>query len=411
MIVACPSCKAKFRIDESRIRPPGVRLRCARCQTLFAVRKRVLEAAPATAHAAAVEMPARPDAAPLGPKVLIAHESMAFLSGVRAQLEREGYEVLAARDGVEALMRIQRELPRAAVIDTALPKMYGFEICEFLKRNESLRGIKVVLVASNNGKARYKRNPENLYGADDFIEIYDVPHTLVGILRRLLSEESEAPGPAPAESEIAPGGPSRSDGRQGVMEGPSRSDGRQGLIGGPSRSAGRESLIGSVAPAQAAAPPERQAQSEEDYSFVSSSPVAEAAPAALHPRERAPAARRASAAADPLEPEREKARRLARIIVSDIALYNEQVMQEGIRNGRILEMLRDDLEEGYRLFRSRIPARIAEERDYVREALMAFIEKKRAKQEARGAGAVPPAGGASTFGDATIEVEVDDDTF
>jgi len=182
-------------------------------------------------------------------------------------------------------------------------------------------------------------------------------------------------------------------------------------MGGPSRSDGRESLIGSVAPAQAAAPPERQAQIEEDYSFVSSSPVAEAPPAALHPRERTPAARPASAAADPLEPEREKARRLARIIVSDIALYNEQVMQEGIRNGRILEMLRDDLEEGYRLFRSRIPARIAEERDYVREALMAFVEKKRAKQEALGMGAAPPAGGASTFGDATIEVEVDDDTF
>jgi hypothetical protein len=71
----------------------------------------------------------------------------------------------------------------------------------------------------------------------------------------------------------------------------------------------------------------------------------------------------APAVDDGLEPEREKARRLARIIVSDIALYNESVMQEGIRSGRLPEMLRDDLEEGYRLFRTRVPASIVEERD------------------------------------------------
>src|SRR4029077_3715458 len=78
-----------------------------------------------------------------------------------------------------------------------------------------------------------------------------------------------------------------------------------------------------------------------------------------------PSASVPSQPADPLEQEREKARRLARIIVSDIALYNETIIAEGIRGGRILELLRDDLEEGYRLFRSRVPASIAAEGDYV----------------------------------------------
>ncbi len=327
MIVACPSCRAKFRIDESRIRPPGVRLRCARCQTMFAVRKRVLEPAPAPVREEPGNAVVRPAIA--GPeaastfrgtsgalsRILVAHESVAFLSGVRAQLERDGYEVLAARDGVEAIMRIQRELPRAVVIDAALPKMYGFEICEFMKRNESLRGIRVVLVASDNGKARYKRSPGNLYGADDYVEIHDIPHALQGILRRLL--EPEQAGSACGQE----------------------SEGAQ-------------------------------------------TPVSEITPPAPAPS--------GPTTADGLDPEREKARRLARIIVSDIALYNESVIQEGIRNGRLLEMLRDDLEEGYRLFRTRVPAAVAEERDYIRQALMAFIEKKRG---AAGPAAASPGAG------------------
>ncbi len=360
MIVACPSCKAKFRIDESRIQPPGVRLRCARCETMFAVRKRVVDAAPVVERETADAAAARADIAAAGPKILIAHESMAFLTGVRAQLEREGYEVLAARDGVEALMRIQRELPRAVVIDTALPKMYGFEICEFLKRNESLRGIRVVLVASDNGRARYKRNPGNLYGADDYLEIHDIPSALPGILRRLLGEEPAAT-PSGQEAESAKAG------------------------------------SGDVSPERA---------------------ESRAAPGELHARKTPPPApaaavrpARAPAADDGLEPEREKARRLARIIVSDIALYNESVIQEGVRNGRLLEMLRDDLEEGYRLFRTRVPASIAEERDYVREALMALIEKKR--RAAADAGGAPgaPAGEAWDRGDGSSGAGVEDDSF
>jgi predicted Zn finger-like uncharacterized protein len=350
MIVACPSCKSKFKIDETRIKPPGVRLRCARCQTLFAVRKRVLEPgagqggdSPSGARAAG----RRPAGAA---RILVAHESMSFLAGVQTQLEGLGYEVLTARDGVEAILRIQRELPAAAVLDAALPKMYGFEICEFLKRNASLSGIKVILVAADNGKARYKRSPSNLYGADDYIEILDIPHALPGMLANLLSPGSEAPSePAPApRPEAGPEVPSAA-----------RADAYDAGVDG------RFPVERPVSPQAAPAPP---------------------------------------GSGDPLDQEREKAKRLARIIVSDIALYNETIIAEGIRGGRILELLRDDLEEGYRLFRARVPASIAAEGDFVRDALEAFLEKKRARLGANGSPSDAPPEAAAGSG-------VDDEGF
>lgn len=50
----------------------------------------------------------------------------------------------------------------------------------------------------------------------------------------------------------------------------------------------------------------------------------------------------------------ENARRLARAIISDVALYNREKVEEGIRNDNIFEVLADELEEGRQHFRSRV---------------------------------------------------------
>jgi predicted Zn finger-like uncharacterized protein len=329
MIVACPSCRAKFKIDEARIKPPGVRLKCAKCQTMFAVRKRVV-ASPVVAVEEELETAPSGEGEAVaggrtqqGARILVAHESVPFCVSLKTLLEREGYEVLVAHDGVQALMRIQRERPTAVVLDAALPKMYGFEICEFLKRNESLCDTRVILVSSDNGRTRYHRPPDSLYGADDYIEKRDISSVLTAKLSRVLSGAAPVPVP-PAFAPIA----------------------------------------GHKRPAEVHTPPagkafERPPQRSEDV----------------------PLSERPSPPTDALEEEREKARRLARIIVSDIMLYNESAIQEGIRTGRLMDLLRDDLAEGHRLFRSRVPERIAEERDYVEEAFTAYVEKKSAQMD------------------------------
>ncbi len=55
----------------------------------------------------------------------------------------------------------------------------------------------------------------------------------------------------------------------------------------------------------------------------------------------------------------DQARRLARAIISDVALYNREKVEEGIRNDTIFELLTDELEEGRQHFISRVAPEIA----------------------------------------------------
>jgi hypothetical protein len=73
----------------------------------------------------------------------------------------------------------------------------------------------------------------------------------------------------------------------------------------------------------------------------------------------------------------EKAKRFARIIVSDIALYNQEAVVEGVKKGTFYELLKDDVEEGRQLFETRIPAAIRAKRDYYRETIENFIASQK----------------------------------
>jgi hypothetical protein len=81
-------------------------------------------------------------------------------------------------------------------------------------------------------------------------------------------------------------------------------------------------------------------------------------------------ARPAAPPVDTLSAERAQAERLARIIVSDIVLYNEEKFTAAVRSGAVLETLRDELAEGRALFRERIDPRVREERDYLADELV-----------------------------------------
>ena len=76
-----------------------------------------------------------------------------------------------------------------------------------------------------------------------------------------------------------------------------------------------------------------------------------------------------------LERLKECLRRYARIIISDIALYNQELVEQGIREGTFSELLKQEIEEGYRLYLIRVPASSGGE-DYYHEAVRDFIAKR-----------------------------------
>ncbi len=75
----------------------------------------------------------------------------------------------------------------------------------------------------------------------------------------------------------------------------------------------------------------------------------------------------------------EKARRFARIIVSDIALYNQETVIEGIKKGTFFELLKTDVTEGRELYEKRVPAAIRDQKDYYQEAFDNFIRAAQRK--------------------------------
>jgi len=73
----------------------------------------------------------------------------------------------------------------------------------------------------------------------------------------------------------------------------------------------------------------------------------------------------------------QRASRLARLIVSDIALYNGDAFEEGLRRGDLAVRLKEDLDEGRLLFDLRVPEEIRKGRDFIAEALAEFARERK----------------------------------
>jgi predicted Zn finger-like uncharacterized protein len=374
MIAACPKCGARYRLERERLQAGGVRLRCARCDAVFRVRppgtpevappapeaapepRREVptSAAPVTRPAAAARAvsPQPPAPPPAGDVVLVAMPDGELARRTGELLGQRGLRVLFACDGVEAMLEIQRKLPRAIVLAADLPKMYGFQICEVVKRNESLRGTWVVLVGAIHHSERYRRAPNELYGADAYVEGPELPAGLLPLLAQggIALREAPARAPLPARPPVAAPAPEAIAARR-PPEAPPRAE--------PTR-----------APAPQRPPPAEPARAPAPQRPPPAEPVRPPRPAAA-----APAPRRN----DGLDEERAKAERLARIVISDIVLYNEERFAAAAQRGNVLEAMAGDLGEGRQLFEERVDARVRAERDHLKDELLRRAQARGAR--------------------------------
>ena len=81
-------------------------------------------------------------------KVLIADDEPNILISLEFLMKREGHEVLLARDGQEALDAIRRERPALVLLDVMMPKKSGFEVCQAVRADESLAGVKILMLTA-----------------------------------------------------------------------------------------------------------------------------------------------------------------------------------------------------------------------------------------------------------------------
>lgn len=364
MIAVCPKCSARYRVEPARIGPEGAKLRCTKCSALFLVRvpgaagvaASVGGAAPVARAANATEntvataaMPSEARGRREGERlVLVADSNEARGKASVDAIRGWGLGAELVHDGVEAMLAIQRMLPHAVVLDVGLPRMYGFQICEVVKRNESLKATTVVLVGSVHDPSRYRREPADLYGADVYLEPPDLPDGLHSILRErglLAGGETAARGSVRPEPPVA-----------------------ERSISAPARPTPPAST---ASPSAAVRPPAHSAP-------VAPAAAPIAAPSAPPPA--APAAAAPAAAGDPARAEeRERARRLARIAVSEMLLYQPEKFAQACREGTLERVLEMEIQEARALIRQRIGPEVRAEGDFVLEELQRVARERGAR--------------------------------
>ena len=105
-------------------------------------------------------------------RILVVDDEPDFCSIVQGQLEKEGFDVELAYNGVEGMQKVQADPPDAIVLDVMMPEKDGYEMCKELKADSKLCDIPVLLltaVASHVTSTRYSHADGMSTEADDYI--------------------------------------------------------------------------------------------------------------------------------------------------------------------------------------------------------------------------------------------------
>ena len=81
-------------------------------------------------------------------KILIADDEPNIVISLEYLLQREGYAVVVARDGQEALEAIAREKPALVLLDVMMPHKTGFEVCQAVRADETLQATKILMLTA-----------------------------------------------------------------------------------------------------------------------------------------------------------------------------------------------------------------------------------------------------------------------
>ena len=267
MDLTCKQCGAHFRAAITAALTAPVRVVCPKCQYQMVLKPKAASEPPPLA-----QMPRRRTAA-------IADEPRPFRQFLGDHLRRLGFEVAYFETGAPTLEFVRRTRAELVIVNVDLKGMLGVEVTEEIKADSSLEETRVILIGALFRANRFRANPTNLYGADEYIEEQIPEKEFRQIIRKLFPE------------------------------------------------------------------------------------VGAAHDAPIEPREY------------------DEARRLARLILSDIIIYHAVKVEQGIRDNNFFEVLRSEIDEGRQYYDSRVPVRVRRDTEIYTETLQQFVQMKREELE------------------------------
>lgn len=204
----------------------------------------------------------------------------ALMEVIASILGENGFKVFNVSDKHEMFNLLEENQSSVVILDSGLPKIFGFEISEVIKKIDRFKDIRVILLSSDS---------QSVPGVDDYIEKGHVSELLLSKIMPFIHIEDIDCQEVKYKNE-------------GFSE----------------------------------------------YIMVSGCEM----------------------------PEHEEAKRLARIIVSDIVLYNKDKAEKGAQDRTFYELLKDEIEEGRQFYSERISASILTTTNYFDEAINKFILSK-----------------------------------
>ncbi|MEO0093319.1 MAG: response regulator [candidate division WOR-3 bacterium] len=119
-------------------------------------------------------------------KILLVDDETDMLAVNSAILESYGYEILSAKDGMEALATINRSVPDLILLDLMIPGIDGYQICGILKHDKRYQKIPIIIVSARFSEQDQKLAKE--VGADDYLTKPFEPKTLLAKITALLTD-------------------------------------------------------------------------------------------------------------------------------------------------------------------------------------------------------------------------------
>ena len=119
-------------------------------------------------------------------RILVVDDEIYIVHILDFSLGMEGYEVLTALDGEQALEKARAEKPDLIVLDIMMPKLDGYEVCKAIKSDPETRQIPVILLSAKGRNVDQKLGFD--VGADDYITKPFSPRKLVERINQLLGQ-------------------------------------------------------------------------------------------------------------------------------------------------------------------------------------------------------------------------------
>ena len=140
-------------------------------------------------------------------KVMLVEDDNNLREIYQARLQAEGYEIVAAKDGEEALVLAKAEKPELVISDVMMPKISGFEMLDILRNTDGLKEVKVIMLTAL-GQSDDQLRADKL-GADRYLVKSQVTlEDIIKVAHELIDGETapvaEATTSAPEPAQVAP---------------------------------------------------------------------------------------------------------------------------------------------------------------------------------------------------------------